>query len=211
MAVLFSWLAGLPVGILSALKRNSPLDYGVRLLVTLMMAIPGFWLALTFIMITVLFFAWRPPLEISYLWTDPWENLQLTFGPALALGVGLAAVIARMSRATLLEVLREDYVRTARSKGLRESMVVWRHALRNALLPVVTVSGVQLGAIMGGTVAVERAFSVPGLGFTLIFGIQERDWMVIQNLVLVFAVVRVMLNLAVDVSYGWLDPRIRYQ
>ncbi len=211
MASIIGWLIGLPVGMISAMKRNSLLDYVLRFFVTLFMAIPNFWLALTFLLITTMFFSWRPPLEISYLWSDPIPNLQMTIGPALALGAAFGAIIARMSRATMLEVAREDYVRTARAKGLAERIVVVRHMLRNAMLPVVTISGLQLAGVLGGAVAVERAFSVPGLGFTLIFSIVERDWVLVQNLVLLFGVVRVAMNLAVDLTYGWLDPRIRYQ
>ena len=210
MSTVIAWLIGLPVGIISAMRRNSLLDYVLRLLVTLFMAIPNFWLALTMLLITITFFSWRPPLEIAYLWTDPIPNLQMTIGPAIALGTAFGAIIARMSRATLLEVAREDYVRTARAKGLGERIVIARHVLRNSLLPVVTISGLQLAAVLGGAVAVERAFAVPGLGFTLIYAIVERDWMLIQNLVLLFGVATVVINLAVDLTYAWLDPRIRY-
>src|SRR5262249_32298099 len=156
----------------------------------------------------VLTMTWRPPLTIAYLWDDPVRNLQITTGPALALGVALAAMMARITRSSVLEVLGEDYVRTARAKGLRERVVVWRHALVNAILPV---TGTALGALLGGSVAVERAFSVPGLGLALVFAVAERDWMLIQNLVLLYGVIFVLVNLVVDVSYGWFDPRIRYQ
>lgn len=210
MAMFIAWAVGLPVGMVSAMNRNSLVDNVLRFIVTLFMAIPNFWLALTFILITVLFFSWRPPLEIIQLWDDPVRNLQMTVGPALALGIAMGAVIARMTRATVLEALGEDYVRTARAKGLGPRIVVWRHVLRNALLPVVTLSGIQLGALLGGTVAVERAFSVPGLGFTLIFAIIQRDYMLIQNLVLLFGAAAVIVNFAVDLTYGWIDPRIRY-
>ncbi|MDP6402419.1 MAG: ABC transporter permease [SAR202 cluster bacterium] len=210
MAMFIAWAVGLPVGMISAMKRNTLVDNVLRFIVTLFMAIPNFWLALTLILISVLYFSWRPPLEIIQLWDDPVRNLQMTVGPALALGIAMGAVIARMTRATVLESLGEDYVRTARAKGLGPRIVVWRHVLRNALLPVVTLSGIQLGALLGGTVAVERAFSVPGLGFTLIFAIIQRDWMLIQNLVLLFGTATVVVNFAVDLTYGWIDPRIRY-
>jgi peptide/nickel transport system permease protein len=210
MAMFIAWAVGLPVGMISAMKRNSLVDNVLRFIVTLFMAIPNFWLALTFILVAVLWFSWRPPLEIIQLWDDPVRNMQIIVGPALALGIAMGAVIARMTRATVLETLGEDYVRTARAKGLGPRVVVWRHVLRNALLPVVTLSGIQLGALLGGTVAVERAFSVPGLGFTLIFAIIQRDWMLIQNLVLLFGTATVVVNFAVDLTYGWIDPRIRY-
>jgi peptide/nickel transport system permease protein len=211
MAVILSWVIGLPVGLIGALWRNSWTDYAFRLVVTLFMAVPSFWVGLMIVLSLVLTLTWRPPLTIVYFWDDPVRNLQMTAGPALALGVALAAMMARITRSSVLEVLGEDYVRTARAKGLRERIVVWRHALINAMLPILTVTGTALGALLGGSVAVERAFSVPGLGLALVFAVAERDWMLIQNLVLLYGVIFVLINLVVDVSYGWFDPRIRYQ
>jgi peptide/nickel transport system permease protein len=211
MAVILSWVIGLPVGLIGALWRNSWTDYAFRFVVTLFMAIPSFWVGLMIVLSLVLTLTWRPPLTIVYFWDDPVRNLQMTAGPALALGVALAAMMARITRSSVLEVLGEDYVRTARAKGLRERIVVWRHALVNAMLPILTVTGTALGALLGGSVAVERAFSVPGLGLALVFAVAERDWMLIQNLVLLYGVIFVLINLVVDVSYGWFDPRIRYQ
>jgi peptide/nickel transport system permease protein len=211
MAILLSWLIGLPVGLIGALWRNSWTDYGFRLVVTLFMAIPSFWVGLMIVLSLVLTFTWRPPLTIAYLWDEPVKNLQMTAGPALALGVALGAMMARITRSSVLEVLGEDYVRTARAKGQRERIVVWRHALVNAMLPILTVTGTAFGALLGGSVAVERAFGVPGLGLALVFAVAERDWMLIQNLVLLYGVIFVLINLVVDVSYGWFDPRIRYQ
>jgi len=211
MAVIISWVIGLPVGVIGGLWRNSWTDYAFRLVVILFMAIPSFWVGLMIILSLVLAFTWRPPLTIVYLWDDPLRNLQMTAGPALAMGVALAATMARITRSSVLEVLGEDYVRTARAKGLRERIVVWRHVLVNAMLPILTVSGTALGALLGGSVAVERAFGVPGLGLALVFAIAEPDWMLIQNLVLLYGVIFVLINLAIDISYGWFDPRIRYQ
>jgi peptide/nickel transport system permease protein len=211
MAIILSWVIGLPVGLVGALWRNSLTDYASRLVVTFFMAIPSFWVGLMIVLSLVLVYTWRPPLTIVYLWEDPVRNLQLTAGPALALGVALGAMMARITRSSVLEVLGEDYVRTARAKGLRERIVVWRHALVNAMLPILTVTGTAFGALLGGSVAVERAFGVPGLGLALVFAVAERDWMLIQNLVLLYGVVFVLINLVVDVSYGWFDPRIRYQ
>jgi len=211
MAVILSWIIGLPVGLAGALWRNSRIDYVFRFVVVLFMAIPSFWVGLMIVLSLVLTFTWRPPLTIVYLWDDPVRNLQMTAGPAMALGIALAAMMARITRSSVLEVLGEDYVRTARAKGLRERIVVWRHALVNAMLPILTVSGTAFGALLGGSVAVERAFGVPGLGLALVFAIAERDWMLIQNLVLLYGVIFVLINLAVDISYGWFDPRIRYQ
>ena len=211
VSVLVSWIVGLPVGIIAAAWRNSLLDYVARFFITFFMAVPSFWLGMTFILITVIFFAYKPPITVYNLWDDPSKNLQIMAGPALALGVGLGAFIARMSRTQLLEVFREDYVRTARAKGLGEQVVMWRHVVRNALLPVITLSGLQFAFLLGGSVAVEQAFSVPGLGRALIGGIQDRDWTIIQNLVFLYAIVFVIINLIVDLAYGVIDPRIRYQ
>jgi peptide/nickel transport system permease protein len=146
-----------------------------------------------------------------HLWEDPWANLQLIVGPAIVLGLGQGAYIARMARSCLLEVIREDYVRTARAKGLKEALVVMRHALPNALLPVITLSGILMGFVLGGSVAVEQAFGVPGLGRALVVAVIERDTIVVQNLVMLYAVIFVFINVAVDLSYAWLDPRIRYR
>ena len=159
---------------------------------------------------TILIWNWRPPVELVSLWESPWTNLQMTVGPAIAMGLGFGAIIARMVRSGMLEVLTEDYVRTAMAKGLTSRTVVVRHALRNALLPTITLSSLYLGATLGGAVAVERAFSVPGLSYSLIYAVQARDWTVIQSLVLLFAVAYVIINLVVDVIYGLVDPRIRY-
>jgi len=211
MAVVLSWLIGLPVGLIGAIWRNSVTDYVFRLVIILFMAIPSFWVGLMIVLSLVLAFTWRPPLTIVYLWDDPLRNLQMTAGPALAMGIALAATMARITRSSVLEVLGEDYVRTARAKGVAERIVVYRHVLLHAMLPILTVSGTALGALLGGSVAVERAFGVPGLGLALVFAIAERDWMLIQNLVLLYGVIFVLVNLAVDLSYGLFDPRVRYQ
>jgi peptide/nickel transport system permease protein len=209
-AVALSWLIGVPAGILSATRRNGISDYVTRLLMTLFLAIPSFWIGLTTVLILVLAFTYRPPLVITELWQNPLTNLQMVIGPAVALGLGLAAGLARMTRSTVLEALFDDYVRTARSKGLREQVVVGRHVLRNALLPVVTTSGAAIAALLGGAVATETAFGVPGLGTYLVQALNSRDWMVIQNLVLIYGAIAVIVNLLVDFSYAWIDPRIRY-
>jgi peptide/nickel transport system permease protein len=211
IAILLAWLIGVPIGVISALRRESWLDYGLRLVVTMFMAIPSFWLGLTMILFTVLVFNWRPSITIVQLWEDPARNLSMVMGPSVAVGVGLAAIIARMTRTTVLEVLREDYVRTAKAKGLRQQLIIIRHVLRNAMLPVLTVSGLSLAGLLGGAVAVERAFGFPGLGSALAQGAVERDWMMVQNLTLLFAVTFVFINLVIDLLYAWVDPRIRYE
>ena len=210
MAVLFSWLVGVPMGMLSAMWRNSLFDYLSRLGITIFIAVPSFWIGLLMILFTVLVLNWRPPLSIVQLWEDPVANLSMTVLPAFALGLGLAASQARMTRSSALEVLYEDYVRTARAKGLGNQAVIWRHAFRNALLPVLTTSGLALGGLLGGAVSVERAFAVPGLGSLLVQALADRDWMMIQNLVLLYGLIFAVINLLVDLSYAWFDPRIRY-
>ncbi len=210
LAVMISWVIGVPVGLLSALRRNSWLDNLSRVLVTAAMAIPSFWIGLIMVLVSVRLFYWRPPLTITQVWEDPLTNLQIVAGPAIALGVGLAAVVMRMTRSTALEVLGEDYVRTARAKGLGQGALVANHIFRNSLLPVITTSGVAIGALLGGTVATETAFGVPGLGTLLVEAMTTRDWMVIQNLVLLYALIFVVVNLLIDLSYAWIDPRIRF-
>ena len=210
MAVVISWIVGLPVGILSSVRRNSMVDYATRGAVTLGLAMPAFWIGTIIITLGVILYSYHPPIGAVHFWNDPWGSLELTFFPVLAVSVGMAAVIARFVRATMLEVLAEDYVRTAQAKGLSQRSVVVRHAVRNAMLPVITVSGLQLGGLLGGSVTVERAFAVPGLGTELVNAIAERDWTMIQNITLMYAVVFVMANLLVDISYALFDPRVRF-
>ena len=210
LALIISWLVGLPVGILSAIRPNGWADALVRTLSVLFMAVPGFWLGLLIVLALLFWFGYKAPIIIVQIWENPWQNFQLIIGPAMVLGLAQGAYIARMSRSCLLEVIREDYVRTARAKGTLERSVVMRHALPNALLPVITISGVLLGFVLGGSVAVEQAFGVPVLGRALVIALIERDIIVVQNLVLLYAVIFVLVNLLVDLSYAWLDPRIRY-
>ena len=211
LALIISWLVGLPVGIFSAIRPNGWADAVVRSLSVLFIAVPGFWLGLLIVLALLFWFGYKAPIIIVQLWENPWQNFQLIIGPAMVLGLAQGAYIARMARSCLLEVIREDYVRTARAKGSLERSVVLHHALPNALLPVITISGVLLGFVLGGSVAVEQAFGVPGLGRALVVAIVERDIIVVQNLVLLYAGIFVLVNVLVDMSYAWLDPRIRYQ
>lgn len=211
LAVVVSWLVGLPVGILSAFRPNGLRDTIARSLSILFIAIPGFWLGMLLVLLLLFGFGYKAPLLVVHVWQEPWANLQIVIGPAIVLGLGQGAYIARMSRSCLLEVIVEDYIRTARAKGVRESLVVLSHALPNALLPVITLSGILMGFVLGGSVAVEQAFGVPGLGRAMVTAVIERDIIVVQNLVLLYGVIFVVINLLVDLSYGWLDPRIRYQ
>jgi peptide/nickel transport system permease protein len=210
VALVISWLVGLPAGILSAVRPNGWLDAVARVSSIIFIAIPGFWLGLLTVLALLFWFGYKAPIVIVHVWEDPWQNFQQVIGPAAVLGLAQGAYIARMSRSCLLEVIREDYVRTAWAKGVGSWAVVLRHALPNALLPVITISGVLLGFVLGGSVAVEQAFGVPGLGRALVIAIIERDIIVVQNLVLLYAGIFVLVNVAVDLSYAWLDPRIRY-
>ena len=209
-SILLSWLIGLPVGVISALKQNSLIDYCSRVFTIFFLSIPSFWLASLIILGMLLQWGYGPPIGIINLWEDPIRNIQLIWGPSVVLGLAVSAYIARLTRSTLLEVIHEDYIRTARAKGLREQVVIVRHALRNTMLPIVTLSGVLFGFLLGGTVVVEQAFNVPGLGKAMIEAFIELDYMVIQNLVLLYGAAFVAINLLIDISYAWLDPRIRY-
>jgi len=210
LAVLVSWLVGLPAGILSAMRQNSVGDYLARFCTILFLAVPGFWVAMLVVIGTLTAFNFRPPLGIIPPWEDPIANLEIVAGPGGVLGLATSAYIARLTRSTFLDVIREDYIRTARAKGVRETMVVLRHALRNAVLPVLTISGVLFGFLLSASVAVEQAFAVSGLGTALVQAFQERDLLVVQTLVLLYGVVFVVVNLLIDLAYVWVDPRIRY-
>ena len=209
LSVLLSWLVGIPVAIVSALKPNSWADNLVRFMSILFIAVPGFWLGMLIVLTLLFTFGYRAPLTGANLLADPWTTVQMIIGPAIVLGLGQAAYIARMARSSLLEVIREDYVRTARAKGLNGRLVIALHALPNALLPVITLSGVLLGLVLAGSIPVERAFGVPGLGYSMFQAVSERDVFVMQNLVFIYSVVFVMLNIVVDLTIAFLDPRIR--
>src|SRR6185436_18256606 len=211
IAVLISWLVGIPVAIVSALKPNTVADSTVRFFSILFIAVPGFWVGMLIVLALLFWFGYRAPMAGVGFFTDPVANLQIVIGPAIVLGLGQAAYIARMGRSSLLEVVREDYVRTARAKGLNNRLVIALHALPNALLPVITLSGVLLGLVLAGSIPVERAFGTPGLGYAMFTAVSERDVFVMQNLVFLYAVVFVLLNILVDIVIAWLDPRIRYQ
>jgi peptide/nickel transport system permease protein len=210
LSVVLSWLVGIPVAIVSALRPNSIGDNIARFISILFLAVPGFWLGMLIVLAALFWFGYRAPLAGASLWADPLSNLQIVIGPAIVLGMGQAAYIARMARSSLMEVIREDYVRTARAKGLNARLVVGLHALPNALLPVVTLSGVLMAFVLAGSVPVERAFATPGLGYSMFIAVSERDIFVMQNLVFLYATVFVVLNILVDLTIAWLDPRIRY-
>ncbi|GBD11836.1 Glutathione transport system permease protein GsiC [bacterium HR23] len=211
MAELFSLLIGIPIGIMAAIRQDTWIDYGLRFWSIFFLAVPTFWLGLLVIMVGVAFFQWSPPLGYNTFWQAPGANLSQMIFPALILASHESARIGRMTRSSMLEVLREDYIRTARAKGLREAIVVLRHALKNALIPIVTFTSVYFGALMGGVVVLEAIFNIPGLGTLFLESIRFRDYTVVQAMVFFLATVFIVINLVVDIMYGWLDPRIRYE
>ena len=211
MAIVLGTIMGLPLGIISALKRDTFTDVGARIFSVIFQGAPSFWLALVVLLVGQRIFDWSPPIGRNLLWERPADNLTQMIFPALIIGSHLMAGVARMSRTSMLEVLSEDYVRTARAKGLSEPVVIIRHALRNALIPVVTVISLYLGSLLGGTVIVELIFTIPGLGQMMIDSINSRDYPVVQALVFVLAAGFIIINLMVDLMYGWLDPRINVE
>jgi peptide/nickel transport system permease protein len=211
LASVVALLVAVPVGVLSAVKQDQPIDYVARVLAIAGLAVPGFWLATVALLYLTIWFEWTPPLRYTPLWEDPRTNLQTFILPALILGLGLGASLTRMTRSTVLEVLRNDYVRTARSKGLAERLVIGRHVLKNSLIPVVTIFGLQFTGLIGGSVIMESLFSLPGVGGVTLQAVQQRDYTQIQGNVLFLGGIAVLMNILVDVSYAWLDPRIRYR
>ncbi len=209
-AKIFSLLIGIPIGVISAVKQNSFIDLFLRFWSIFFLAAPTFWLALLVILGGALWFNWLPPMGYNPIWQDPIANfMQLLWPVAILTSHGLAT-IARMTRSSMLEVMREDYIRTARAKGLREQAVIVRHALKNALIPVVTIAGLQFAGLVAGTVILEYIFGIPGIGSYLIQAIQNKDFPVVQAMVVVFAVMFMLINLVIDLLYGWVDPRISY-
>jgi len=211
IALVLATIIAVPLGIVSAIFQDSWADYISRVVAIAGIAMPTFWTGILIIILLILFFGWLPPLGYASLWEDPLTNLQQMVFPAIALGFYNMALIARVMRSAMLEVFREDYIRTARSKGLSERVIIMRHALKNASLPVLTISGWQVGRLVAGTVVIEKIFLVPGMGKLLIDSIFARDFTMIQAIVLVVAVLVLGINLFVDLMYGWLDPRIRLE
>ncbi len=204
-------LVGLPLGILASITRSARLKVLVQIVGLLGLSIPNFWIAIVLIIVASFAFHWLPALIFVPPWQDPWVNLQQMFLPILSLALGLAAVVVRMTRSSMLEVLGQEYVKVARAKGLGSRVVLLRHALRNALIPIVTVLGLQMGFLLGGVVITEQIFGLPGLGWTLLNGVYQRDYPVVQGAVMLFAITFVVTNLIVDLLYTTLDPRIRYE
>ena len=210
MSLLLGTLIAIPVGVLSAVRQDTLADYAARVFVIAGLSLPNFWLAILIILGLVHYFQWLPPLNYAPFWVDPWLNFKQLVFPALVTGYRLSAIGARMTRSSILEVLRDDYVRTARAKGLREYVIVLKHALRNALLPVITIIGLELLTLFGGLVVIETVFTIPGIGRYLVDAITHRDYPSIQAVVFMISVFVVTVNLLVDLVYGFLDPRIRY-
>ncbi len=210
MAQVMAMAIGIPMGILSAIKQNSFLDYTLRFCSIFLLSAPTFWMALLLILAGALWFNWSPPIGYNPIWESPKDNLIQLIWPAMILASHGMASDARITRSSMLEVLREDYVRTARAKGLRERVVIYRHALKNALIPVITLSGLSFGGLIGGTVIMELIFSIPGMGSWLVSSIRAQDYTVVQSLIVVFATFFMLVNLGIDLLYGWLDPRISY-
>ena len=213
--VIFSQLIaiflGLPAGILMALRQDSWLDYTIRVTSLAGLSLPSFWSATLLLLGGAYFFTWNPELGSFKITEEPWQNIQQFFWPSMMLGYISASTKARMMRSTMLEVLRQDYIRTAKAKGLTEYVVTARHALKNAFIPVITVIGITTALALGGSVVMERVFSMPGLGSFILEGMLARDFPIVQSITLFFAISVVFVNLLIDISYGWFDPRVRYQ
>ncbi|HET9855698.1 MAG TPA: ABC transporter permease [Methylomirabilota bacterium] len=210
LATIVSVLLAIPLGMLAAVRQDTWVDYGIRVLSIGGQAIPSFWVGILVILFLVIFFGWGPPLEFTPPWVDPWANFQQLVWPVATIGYRYAAVTTRMTRSTVLEVLREDYIRTAWAKGLRERAVVIRHALKNAMLPVITLIGTEFAFLIGGLVVTETVFTLNGVGRFVVDAVAHRDYPVVQALVFLIALCFVVVNLLIDLTYAWLDPRIRY-
>ena len=200
----------IPIGILAAIKHDSWLDFILRGWAIMGLAMPTFFVGLLVILVLSVYFKWMPPVGFTHLWQNPTISLQQILPASIGLGFHSNGLMLRMMRTQLLEVMGEDYIRTARAKGLAEQVVIWRHSVRNALLPVVTLAGFQIGALLSGAVVIETVFSIPGVGRGLVNALNSRDLPVIQVYIMYFAILALMANLIVDMAYAWLDPRIRY-
>ena len=206
----FAIAIALPMGVYSALKQDKLADVSLRVLTVGWLAMPSFWVGSMLITLPAKWWHYSPPTPYVQFWESPLTNLEQMYLPALALGLALSAILARVTRSAMLEVLRQDYIRTARAKGLAEKVILSRHALKNAMLPVVTLLGLQLGFLLGGTVVLESLFSLPGLGTLLLSAVITKDFPELQGLVLFFALAIIIINLLVDLSYVVFDPRVRY-
>jgi peptide/nickel transport system permease protein len=210
-ATLISALIAIPLGTLAAIRQDTWIDYSVRVFSIGGQAIPNFWTGVLLILFLVIWFQWSPPLVFVPFWEDPWENFKQLVWPIVTVGYRNAAVSTRLTRSAVLEVMREDYIRTAWAKGLREGIVVAKHTLKNAMLPVITIIGAEFAFLMGGLVVTETVFTLNGLGRFIVDAIQHRDIPVVQTMVVLTAFFIVFVNLLEDLLYAWLDPRISYR
>jgi peptide/nickel transport system permease protein len=211
MATVVATLLAIPLGILAAIKQDTWIDYAVRVFSIAGLAMPSFWLGILMILGMLIVFKWLPPMVYTPFWVNPWDNLAQLIWPALAVGYRYSAVATRMMRSAMLQVLREDYIRTARAKGLWLKLILVRHAMKNAMLPVITVIGLEFAFLMGGLVVTEQVFNLNGLGLLFVEAISHRDYTLTQALVLIVAAVSIFVNFATDIAYAWLDPRIRFR
>ena len=211
LAAFISWIIAIPLGIIAGVKRNTKTDFSVRIISLLGVSVPNFALATILILVLSLSFNYSPPVGYVGFFEDPVKNLQILFLPAFVLGTGMAGAVMRMTRSSILEILRQDFIRTVRAKGVRERVVIFNHAFKNALIPILTIIGMQIGVLLGGTVIIEQIFSLPGLGQMVLTGINQRDFTVVQGAILFIAFVFVLINLLVDLLYSYLDPRISYK
>ena len=209
--MLIALTVSLPMGIIAAIKQDTWIDYVVRSMTILGLAMPNFWVALLVILGMVTFFSWIPPVIYSNLWDAPSDHLQLMIWPALILAWGYSSLLTRVIRSTMLEILRQDYIRTARSKGLSERLVLWRHALGNALIPVITIAGLNVEQVLAGSLILENIWGVPGIGQGIVAAARVRDYPLIQSLTMLLVFMALTVNLIVDVIYGFVDPRISYK
>ena len=211
MATVVAVILAIPLGVLAALKQDTWIDYAVRIFSIAGLATPSFWLGIVFILTLLIVFKWLPPMVYTPFWDNPMENMKQLIWPALAVGYRYSAVATRMTRSAMLEVLREDYIRTARAKGLMQRLVLARHALKNALLPVLTVVALEFAFLIGGLVVTEQVFNLNGLGLLFVQAVAHRDYTLIQALVMLVAGCFIVVNFFMDVAYAWIDPRIRYR
>ena len=211
ISAVISWIIAIPLGILAAVKRNTWMDGTARVLALFWVSVPNFALATLLLLFLSVKFNYYPALKYTAFFDNPVENLQTLIFPALVLGAIMAGSVMRMTRSSILEVLKQDFIRTIRAKGAKERIIIFRHALKNSLLPIITIIGMQIGYLLGGTVITEQIFSLPGLGLFILTGINQRDYPVVQGSILFFAVIFVIINLIVDILYTYIDPRINYK
>lgn len=211
LALVLAWVAAIPIGVYSAMRQDTPGDYVSRSFAILNLAIPGFWLGTMVVVFPALWWDWSPSVRLIRFTEDPLGNLGMFIVPALIMGMSMSASTMRMTRTMMLEVLRNDYIRTAWAKGLRERMVIVRHALKNALIPIITIFGMQVDMVFGGAVIMEQIFGLPGLGRMMLDGVNARDYPIVSGVMVFVASIVLGMNLLVDMTYAYLDPRVKFR